>query len=283
MSNSEYTKLPWFKFFASDWISDAAVRTMTSRQKGWYIDLLAYCWQEDGLPDKPDALKNLTSFRADWQYVDLFADDGSWHRELEEEFLEVVAMFRTRLPDDRITHPKIHDQRHKMQELSDSRTKKARHAAQSRWHASSTTDATSMLPASPSIASRTEKQQQNQIVEASVAVVSNIESISMRARSTQDAAAAPEPPAAALPLAQIIPFAAAACHAAAPSVRAQAEKALLLRQNDIRAARNPEGLALIILRDFGITPPPQKKKAANGGDDYDELVAEIARQKNLPR
>lgn len=90
------------------------------------------------------------------------------------------------------------------------------------------------------------------------------------------------PPSAQRPLTQIIPFAAAACAAAAPTQRAQAEKALLQRADDIRNARNPEGLALTILADFGISAPPRKPEPGQkrfGGDDYDELAAEIRKHR----
>ena len=42
--------LPWFPFFATDWIADAQVRSMTAEQRGIYVDLLAWQWREGSLP-----------------------------------------------------------------------------------------------------------------------------------------------------------------------------------------------------------------------------------------
>lgn len=138
-------KLPWFKFYASDWISDGHVRTMTSRQKGWYIDLLCYAWQEGGLPDSLPALRTLTSFYADGEYLDMIPESSSRPliKELADEFDEIISLFRTKLPDGRITHPRLHKLRLEMEQVSEQKTK----AARARWdapadaHASSREDA----------------------------------------------------------------------------------------------------------------------------------------------
>lgn len=121
-------KLPWFKFYASDWISDARVRAMTSRQKGWYIDLMAYAWQEGGLPDDPKVLMVLTSYPAD-AYG--YAQNPPLAQKLEQEFHAVVEMFRTILPDERRTHPKLQALRQEMEQVSATKAK----AANARWTA----------------------------------------------------------------------------------------------------------------------------------------------------
>lgn len=41
-----------FPFYFPDWLGDLAVRRLTSAQRGAYIDLLALCAQEHGLPDR---------------------------------------------------------------------------------------------------------------------------------------------------------------------------------------------------------------------------------------
>ena len=123
-------KLPWFKFFATDWISDPAVRTMSSRQKGWYIDLLAYAWQEDGLPNNTEALQALTSYFADLEGLDRGGPDNTSNiYNLREEFLKVVGMFNEKLPTKRITHTKLWRLRQEMEEVSATKTR----AANKRW------------------------------------------------------------------------------------------------------------------------------------------------------
>jgi hypothetical protein len=141
-------KLPWFKFFASDWIGDGHVRTMTSRQKGWYIDLMAYAWQEGGLPNKLPALRTMTSFYADREYLEMIPESYSAPllKELCDEFDEIIARFKTVLPDGRITHPRLHKLRQEMEQVNEQKTK----AARSRWdapadaYASSREDASAM-------------------------------------------------------------------------------------------------------------------------------------------
>jgi uncharacterized protein YdaU (DUF1376 family) len=44
---------PWFKFYASEWLSNRRVALMSPACKGVYIDLLAMCWQEGSIPADP--------------------------------------------------------------------------------------------------------------------------------------------------------------------------------------------------------------------------------------
>ena len=52
---------PAFQFYSKDWLSDANVRAMTHEERGVYMDLLAICWLEDGLPDELPRLARLVS------------------------------------------------------------------------------------------------------------------------------------------------------------------------------------------------------------------------------
>lgn len=47
-------RLPWFPFYAVDWLADYAVRQLTLEHRGIYIDLLAWQWREEWIPDDPD-------------------------------------------------------------------------------------------------------------------------------------------------------------------------------------------------------------------------------------
>ena len=42
---------PSFQFYPRDWLANSSVRRMTLAERGAYIDLLAYAWQDGGLPD----------------------------------------------------------------------------------------------------------------------------------------------------------------------------------------------------------------------------------------
>ena len=43
-------KLHWFPFYYLDWLSDSEVAMMTYSEKGLFIDMLARCFNEGGLP-----------------------------------------------------------------------------------------------------------------------------------------------------------------------------------------------------------------------------------------
>lgn len=44
------TKSPAFQFYPESWFSSSKVQRMSHPERGMYIDLLAYCWLENGLP-----------------------------------------------------------------------------------------------------------------------------------------------------------------------------------------------------------------------------------------
>jgi len=73
MGKNKLGKAPAFQFYASDFLSDINVTTMTMAQRGMYITLLAFEWIEGSLPT--DLLKlrilcgNHPDFDNDWQIV----------------------------------------------------------------------------------------------------------------------------------------------------------------------------------------------------------------------
>lgn len=54
---------PAFQFYARDWLADLNVRLMTPDQRGYYIDLLCFCWEKDGLPASVVELGRLVGLR----------------------------------------------------------------------------------------------------------------------------------------------------------------------------------------------------------------------------
>lgn len=52
-------KLPYFPFYYLDWLSSSSVLMMTHEEKGLFIDMLARCYNDDGLPDDNFKLKRL--------------------------------------------------------------------------------------------------------------------------------------------------------------------------------------------------------------------------------
>ena len=52
-------KPPAFQFYAKDWLSSKTILKASAKQCGWFINLLAHCWDSDQpgtLPDDPDLL-----------------------------------------------------------------------------------------------------------------------------------------------------------------------------------------------------------------------------------
>ena len=58
-------KLPWFPFYYLDWLSDSEVAMMTYSEKGLFIDMLARCFNEGGLPAEEKKLIRLFKCDAD--------------------------------------------------------------------------------------------------------------------------------------------------------------------------------------------------------------------------
>ncbi len=109
-------KLPWFPFEATTWLSDPYVRVMSAQQRGWYIDLLCWCWQEGGVdPNTAQCLCNA------------FALPTNCQGELEV----VLSHFTYQCGGGKISHPKLEN----IRKESEKRSVKASESANKRWHA----------------------------------------------------------------------------------------------------------------------------------------------------
>ena len=87
-------KLPWFKLFAEKLRSDSKWRKLTSAQRGIFIDLMVADWVEGGIPESPaDAMLEC-------------ARDAK-KRDVET----VLGLFTERLPNGKITHKRLDEQR----------------------------------------------------------------------------------------------------------------------------------------------------------------------------
>lgn len=53
-------KPPAFQFYAKDWLSSSSVRVMGWAAKGLFIELLALCWDNEGLPLDPSSVRKMT-------------------------------------------------------------------------------------------------------------------------------------------------------------------------------------------------------------------------------
>lgn len=105
---------PWFKFWASEWLSNRRVALMTPAQKGVYIDLLALCWQEGSIPSDPTELAFLLRLSK---------------REFAPLWEVVSGHFRPTDDPLFLTNSRIEEERTHAQ----SKSEKSRNAANARW------------------------------------------------------------------------------------------------------------------------------------------------------
>lgn len=85
------TKPPAFQFYASDWVM--STRTLTPEQRGVYIDLLAFAWDQEGLPENVLELAGYLAItpaklRSIWAALEpkwTLNGDGRWHNQRQEK------------------------------------------------------------------------------------------------------------------------------------------------------------------------------------------------------
>jgi uncharacterized protein YdaU (DUF1376 family) len=91
-------KAPAFQFYPNDFLSDANVAVMSMQERGVYITLICYCWQQGSLPSNADQLARLCgtpamSFRKLWPAI--------------------LPCFRVAASGERLTHPRLEHERTK--------------------------------------------------------------------------------------------------------------------------------------------------------------------------
>lgn len=111
--------LPYFKFYPGDWLSDFHVRAMEPADRGIYIDLLAFDWEEGGLPDDPEILAKVVG-------VDAERMRNAWEK-LSARFIDHPNR------DGWVTNRRLHRERKDIQDRAEKRSEAARKAAQARW------------------------------------------------------------------------------------------------------------------------------------------------------
>jgi len=88
------SKLPWFKFYPSDFMGSGKVSAMSPAECGILMKLLCHSWQEGPLPDDPDKLWRVVGaapdeMRAAWPVVracfDVNPEGNLVNRKLERE------------------------------------------------------------------------------------------------------------------------------------------------------------------------------------------------------
>lgn len=110
-------KSPAFQFYPKEFLTDEHVVTMSLQERGAYITLLCYCWQEGSLPANATKLARMLgvpvrAFRRLWTAM--------------QPCFENVG-------DDRLTHPRLEKERAKQREYQQTVSDRGRMGASARW------------------------------------------------------------------------------------------------------------------------------------------------------
>lgn len=111
-------KLPWFPFYAGDWLADAKVRLLSVEAKGAYLTLIATQWVSGPLPSDPD------------QIAILIED-----REVAKRVWPQISQFFAETDDGRLVNPRLEEVRLEQEKAWRSQVRGGRLGAQSRWGA----------------------------------------------------------------------------------------------------------------------------------------------------
>jgi hypothetical protein len=109
-------KAPAFQFYASDFLSDINVVTMSMSQRGIYITLIAHEWLEGKLPADTSTLKMLCGNPEDW----------------ESDWEKVSTCFTER--DGYIYNSRLESEREKLSAYRERMSKAGKKGADKRWH-----------------------------------------------------------------------------------------------------------------------------------------------------
>lgn len=104
-------KLPWFPFYYQVWMTDIAVRMLSNAERGVYMDMLCFCYSENGLPDDRKILDKV--FQCEKEELDL-----------------LLTFFESR--DGRLHHPKLDAIREDQGAISKARSKAGKKSAQAK-------------------------------------------------------------------------------------------------------------------------------------------------------
>ena len=89
-------KLPWFKFFAKDWLTDDTVLEMDCAERGMYIQLLAYQWVNGKIPKTRVAIARLVGcLEAEVSDIVVDAFPNRVNPKLNERRHEAMERFET--------------------------------------------------------------------------------------------------------------------------------------------------------------------------------------------
>ena len=98
------TRVPAFRFYPGDFLTDRYVRAMPMEARGAYITLLCVEWIEGQLPDDPDQLAPLAGatraeFRKVWPFIEPCFErrDGALYQKRLEAERQKQAEYRERM------------------------------------------------------------------------------------------------------------------------------------------------------------------------------------------
>ena len=114
MSNTD--KNFYFPFYPKDWLTDDSVLSLSSEEKGYYIDLLCIDWLNGGFPIDEHFLKNFLKISS--QRAKKF-----W-KKVNEKFIEIEGKF---------TNKKLAKLRESIDSIKLTRSEAGKEGAKKRW------------------------------------------------------------------------------------------------------------------------------------------------------
>lgn len=111
---------PAFQFYPKDWLTDSRVVSMTTLQRGIYIQLLCYCWLEGWLPKDPKKLSMLSGVQ------------GMTEQEFLEHWEAIEPCFEVIADGKGFIHPRLERERVKQQQWKEKCSKGGKASASKR-------------------------------------------------------------------------------------------------------------------------------------------------------
>lgn len=118
-------KLPWFKFFPFDWLSDTNVQTMTLAERGFYIEILCRIWVDGGIKNDRTHVERL--------FNTCSANDQECSTHVQTQTIDTVISCLNETEDgEKLTHWKLEELRENNSELIEKRRKAGKKSAEAR-------------------------------------------------------------------------------------------------------------------------------------------------------
>lgn len=118
-------KLPWFKFFPFDWLSDTTVQTMTLSERGFYLEILCRIWIEGGIKNDRTHVQRMFNTCA--------ANDEECSTHVREKIVDkIISCLDVTKDGEKLTHWKLEELREENAKTIEKRRKAGQKSGEAR-------------------------------------------------------------------------------------------------------------------------------------------------------